>query len=261
MPTSFRSFPAPAAAALGAVVVAVAALAARPATVVGAPANDPNQPPPRTITVSASATVSLVPDVAHVGLGITVTKPTVEAARSEAARIMTAIVTAVKKHGVADRDIRTGAISLSPQYASECAPEPGTTGCASPGRIVGYTMSEQVDVTVRNLDVAGLVVDDATAAGATNVAGIWFGVDDPDRAQSDARVEAIRKARGEAETMAAAAGTSLGAVVSITDAPIAVPYPYPFGGGQAAPSDRAVTPVQPGTQDVQATVTVVYSLG
>lgn len=258
MSTSLRTL---GAGVLGALVVAVAALSVRPAPALGAPVNGSTEPTPRTITVSASSTVTLVPDVAHVGLGISVTKPTVEAARSEAARVMAAIIAAAKKHGVADRDIRTTGINLAPQYASDCTYQPASSVCAKPTGIVGYAMNEQVDVTVRDLDVVGVVVDDATAAGATNVSGIWFAVDDPDRAESDARVAAIRAAHDEAQAMATAAGVSLGQVMSISETPAPVPVPYFASGGAAAPADKATTPVQPGSQDVQATVTVVYELG
>ncbi len=252
-----------AAAGLAAFAVAAATFALRPAPALGAPtadpANDPSQPPPRTITVSASSHVTLVPDVAHVGLGVSVTKPTVEAARAEAARIMNAIIAAAKDKGVAERDIRTTSIDLSPQYAPECMYAPDGSACAKPNRITGYTMTEQLDVTVRNLDVAGPIVDAATAAGATDVNGISFVVDDPDRATTDAQVAAIAAARAKATRMAEAAGVTLGRVLSISETPVAIPYPLPYAGGAATSRDVA-TPVQPGTQDVTATVTVVFEI-
>ncbi|HET7026957.1 MAG TPA: SIMPL domain-containing protein [Candidatus Limnocylindrales bacterium] len=248
-----------AAAAGGALIVAIVALTIRPAPVLGAPVTGTSDAPARTITVSANGSVTLVPDVAHVGLGISATKPTVEAARAEAARIMSAIVAAAKAKGVAERDIRTTGISLSPQYAPECGYVPTSSVCPKAASIVGYVMSEQVDVTIRDLDAAGGVIDAATAAGATNVNGISFQVDDPAKAEADARVAAIGAARAKAEAMARAAGVSIGAVVSITESSPSVPYPYPYAAG-GAKADVA-TPVQPGTQDVQASVTVVYAIG
>jgi uncharacterized protein len=243
--------------AAGALAVAVTLLVLRPAPALGAPTTGGTEPPPRTITVSSSGRITLVPDVAHVGLGISVTRPTVEAARAEAARVMTAIIAAAKAKGVAERDIRTSGISLSPQYASDCSP---SSGCAKPGTIVGYAMSEQVDVTVHDLDVVGGVIDGATAAGATNVNGVSFEVDDPARAETDARVAAITAAREKADAMARAAGVSLGQVVSVSETSVS-PYPYPFAAAQGARSDAAATPVQPGTQDVAASVTVVFAIG
>jgi len=255
MNTSVRALGAAGAAAL---LVAAAALSLPGGRAAAAPTAPPDgSTPARTITVSASSHVTLVPDTAHVSLGISVTKPTVEAARAEAAKVMNAIVGAAKSKGIAERDIRTTGISLSPQL-DPCTY--GPSACAKPGTIVGYAMSEQVDVTVHDLDVAGAVIDAATAAGATNVNGITFVVDDPDAAANRARVAAIGKAHDEADAMARAAGVSLGRVVSITESPTAVPIPYAYPGAASGARDVA-SPVQPGTQDVDASVTVVYEIG
>jgi uncharacterized protein len=232
--------------ALGAFIVAVAALSARPGPVAGVPATDPA---PQTITVSASGTVTLVPDVARVYLGVTVAKPTVKAARDAGAKAMTAIIAALKGLGIADADITTTNLSLYPQYGTGSAP-----------KVVGYQISEQIRVTVRDLDKAGDVVDAATAKGATDVNGISFEVSDPAKAQNDARAAAVTAARASAQAMAAAGNVTLGAVVSITDGTPVQPIFYGYG---AAGRDAAAvaTPVQPGTQDLSATVTVVFDIG
>jgi len=232
---------------LGALIVAVAALSVRSGPVAGAP-NDTSTTPAHTITVSGTGKVTVVPDVARVNLGVTLSKSTVKAARDGAATSMTAIIAALKALGIADADIQTSGLNLSPQYA---------TGSST--RIVGYTISEQLQVTVRDLDKAGDVVDTATAKGATDVNGIWFEISDPARAQNDARAAAVTAARSSAQALAGAANVSLGSVISISDAtPTFVGY-YPNVGARdtAAP---AATPVQPGTQDVTATVTVIYAI-
>ena len=228
--------------ALGALVVAVAALAVRPAAAVGAPIDGETL---HTITVSASGSVSLVPDVARVGVGVTVTKPTVKATRDAAGSAMNAIIAGLKALGIDEKDIRTTSIDLSPQYAS-----------GSSTKIVGYRMSEQLEITVRDLDKAGDVVDTATAKGATDVNGLWFEVSDPDASRDQARAAAIATARTSAEAMASAAGVSLWSVVSIVESSISYPMPYAYG----APVRDLATPVEPGTQDVQATVTVVFEI-
>ena len=232
--------------ALGALVVAVAALAVRPSPVVGAPTIG-DQPVLHTITVSGTGAVTLVPDVARVNLGVTVTKPTVKAARDAAGTAMNAIIASLKAMGIDEKDIKTSGIDLSPQYAN-----------GSSTKIVGYQMSEQLQVTVRDLDKAGDVVDTATAKGATNVNGLWFEVSDPAKALDQARADAIAQARTSAQAMAKAAGVTLGTVVSMTDgsAPNPGPY-YPMAGAVRL---DAATPVQPGTQDVQATVTVIFEI-
>jgi Uncharacterized conserved protein len=233
-----------AALALGALVVAIATLAVRPGPVAGAPTADTG-PALHTITVSASGSVTLVPDVARISVGVTVTKPTVKEARAVAGTSMNAIIASLKGLGIDEKDMKTISIDLSPQYNTSSTP-----------KVIGYRMSEQLQVTVRDLDKAGDVVDMATSKGATDVNGLWFEVADPARAMDQARAAAIGQARASASAMASAAGVSLGAVVSITDASTVYPGPY-YG---AAMRDTAGTPVQPGTQDVQATVTVIFEI-
>ena len=231
--------------ALGALIVAVAALAIRPGPAVGAPTTD-GEPALHTITVTGTGSVTRVPDVARVSVGVGVTKSTVKAARDAAGKSMSAIIDAIKALGIDEKDIKTVGIDLSPQYSNTSTP-----------KIVGYRMSEQLQVTVRDLDKAGDVVDTATAKGATEVNGLWFEVGEPAAAQDEARAAAIGQARTSAQKMAAAAGVSLGEVVSVSESMASVPGPYYAG---AAALDAARTPVQPGTQDVQATVTVVFAI-
>jgi uncharacterized protein YggE len=242
MSSTFRTL---GAGAIGALIVAVALLALRPGPVVGAPATE-TTPAQHTITVSGSGKVTIVPDVARITLGVTINKPTVKAVREAGAKAMTDVIAAIKGLGVADADIKTTDISLYPQY-----------GNGSPQKIVGYQMNEQVLVTVRDLDKAGDVVDAATAQGANAVNGISFESGDPVKAQDDARAAAVAAAKVSAQAMAKAGDVSLGGVVSITDASPTSPIWYAPAAG--AMKDLA-TPVQPGTQDLTATVTVVFAI-
>ena len=233
------------AAALGALVVAVAALSVRTGPVAGTP-NTGSEVALHTLSVSGSGKVTVVPDVARVYLGVTLTKATVKEARDAAAGTMTNVLAAIKGLGIADADIQTTGLSLSARYAD-----------GSSTKIVGYAISEQVQVTVRDLDKAGDVIDAATAKGATDVNGISFEIADPAKALDDARAAAIAAARTSALAMASAAHVTLGAVFSISDASAQTPIYY---GAASAPAADLKTPVQPGTQDVSAAVTVVFEL-
>lgn len=232
---------------LGAFIVAVAALSAHAAPAAGALGTNPDPSAVHTISVSASGKVSLTPDVVHVSLGVTMTKPTVKAARAAAATAMTGVISAVKGLGVADADIQTVALNLSPQYAN-----------GSSTKIVGYTLGNQIQITVRDLDKADEVVDMAMAKGATDINGISFDIADPAKALNDARVAAIAQAQASAAAMASAAHVTLGSVVSITDT--SAPSPIYYGAMRSVAADAA-TPIQPGSQDVSATVTVVFAIG
>ena len=234
-----------AALAIGALLIAVVALTIRPAPAVGAPATD-GEPAVHTITVTASGSVTLVPDVARVTVGVTATKSTVKAVRAATSASMSDVIASLKAMGIAERDIRTTSIDLSPQYSTGSTP-----------KITGYRMSQQLQVTVRDLDKAGDVIDTAAAKGANEVNGLWFEVDDPSTAMDEARAAAIARARTSAQAMAAAAGVHLGEVLSIAESSASYPMPYANGAGAR---DIMETPVQPGTQDVQATVTVVFEI-
>ena len=230
--------------ALGALIVAVAALTAQAGPAAAAPVNAGD--PANTITVSASGKVTVVPDVARVNLGVTINKSTVKAARSAAAAAMTNIIAAIKALGVADADIRTVGLNLYPQYAN-----------GSSTKIAGYTISEQLQITIRDLDKAGDVVDAATAKGATDVNGISFELADPEKAMNDARASAVTTARASAQAMASAGQVTLGKVVAITDLSPATPIYY----GAERAFDALATPVKPGTQDVAVSVTVIFAIG
>jgi len=238
-----------AAGGLGALIVAVAAMSAHAGPAAAAPtASDPAT---HTISVSGTGKVTVVPDVARVNLGVTMNQPTVKAARASAAQSMRDIIAAIKALGVADADIQTTGLSLYPQYAN-----------GSTTRIAGYTISEQVQVTIRDLDKAGDVVDAATAKGATDVNGISFELADPAKTMNDARAAAITAARASAQAMASAGNVNLGAIVSMTDASVAQPYPVYFGNAAGAAPDATVkTPVQVGMQDVSVVIQVVFAIG
>ncbi len=232
--------------AIGALIVAAAALSVHNGPVAAAPTS--TDPATHTITVTGTGKTTVVPDVARVTVGYSSTQPSVKAARSTAAAAMTGVIAAIKALGIADADVRTVGLNLYPQYANN-----------APGKIVGYSISEQLQVTVRDLDKVGDVVDVATAKGATDVSGVSFELADPDAAMNQARAAAVAAARASADAMARAGNVSLGAVVAMTDVNVATPYPMMMAAGKAVDGSIA-TPVQPGTQDVTAQVTVVFAI-
>ena len=239
--------------------LAVGVLAAAAASPLLAPhrafaADQTTSPAPHTIAVTGVGTVVTAPDVADLHLGVAFTRPTVKAARADAAAAMTRVLAALKALGIADKDIQTTNVSLQPAY--------DYSANANPPRITGYTLSNGVSVTVRDLDKVGDAIDNALAAGATSFDGVSFRVDDPAKAQQQARTEAVKQARANADTYAAAAGVSITGVASISEAIAQTPYPIYYGAAAGgAPSKDVATPIQPGTSDLTITVSVVYLIG
>jgi len=217
-------------------------------------AADPTSSPEHTVTVSSNGVVSVAPDVADVVIGVMAQKPTVAEAQTAAATSMTAVVAAIKKTGVDDKDIVTVNLSLSPVY------DYNSNG--SNPKLVGYQFANTLRVTVRNIARVAAVVDDSMAAGATAVNGISFRVGDPKAAQGVARGLAMTEARARADALAQAAGVAVKGVASISEAS-SQPTPIYYSGAamDSAKTASVSTPVQTGTTDITIQVTVVYLIG
>lgn len=232
-------------AGLALAVVLGPALAPRNAT-----AQDGTEPD-RTISVAGTGTVTLVPDVADLHVGVVVQRPKVKDARADAAAAMQGVVKALRAAGVAERDIRTTTLSLQPVYDYR------TTG--APPKITGYELRNGVVATVRDLDRLGDAVDGALAGGGSTLDGISFRVDDPSGAEAQARTQAMKAARAKADALASAAGVSIIGVASISEQSSPTPWPVPYAGALRA--DEAATPILPGTSEITVSVSVVYLIG
>ena len=217
-------------------------------------AADPATPPERTLTVSGTGRIVVTPDVADLRLGVSVTRPTVKAARSVAADQMTSVIGALKKLGIDATDIQTTGLSLQPNY--------DYSNNGNPARLTGYTLSNSLAVTVRDLDKLGEAIDDSLGAGATTLDGVAFRVDEPAKAQEQGRADAMKEARAKADTLASSGGVSIRGIASIAETAAPPPYPIYFGAERAAAiaADKA-TPVEVGTNDVTVTVSVAYLIG
>jgi uncharacterized protein len=213
---------------------------------------DPTAPREHTISVSGTGRVIVSPDVADLRLGVSVTRKTVKEARSVAAEQMAKVIAALKKLGIADKDLQTTGLSLQPNYTY---PNGGTPTQS------GYTLSNGVAVTVRDLNKLGDAIDDGLAAGATTLDGVSFRVDDPAKAQDEARKQAMAQAKAKAQTLASGAGVSIKGVASINETSAALPPPIYYGGAQLGAVKDSGTPIQVGTNDVMVTISVEYLIG
>lgn len=198
------------------------------------------------VIVSGTGRFSAAPDTALLVLGVEAQAATLGAAISDAAGRMSAVVARVKSLGVTDTDIATIAYSVDPRMAP---PDPARR--EEPPRIVGYHVSNLVQVTVRKPSDAGPILDAAVAAGANAVRGIRFTLSDPATAQAKARASAVGDALDKARQLAAAAGIKLGPVLSIREGTVSQPVPM----RAMAMSMRAEsTPIEPGQLEVVVTI-------
>jgi uncharacterized protein YggE len=206
-----------------------------------------------TVSVSGHGQVNVPPDTASVTVGIDVIQPTLAEAQEQATAQATAVIEAQKAAGIADEDIQTESFSVN--ILRDNAEN------ADPTQITGFEIVHQLQVTVRDPDKLGNLLDEAVNAGANSIYGVTFYVDDQTEAASEARVEAVEDARTKAEELAAAAGMTLGSVVSITEGTLSpMPPPvYAATGDEMAMAEAAV-PVESGSSIVSVDVSMTFEL-
>ena len=197
-------------------------------------------PAGRSITVNGTGSVTTVPDRATFTFGADARAATAKAAIAQANDSADAIVAALKKDGVAAADLQTSQISLNPQTSDD-----GT-------RVTGYVASSSVTATT-SIASAGPLVDAAVDAGATSVSGPSLSRADTDALYRDALKQAVDDARTKAQALAAGSGLTLGTVRSVVEGGSAMPMPLGIATGAAK--------IEPGTQTVEATVTVTFDAG
>jgi len=209
---------------------------------------------PDRLTVSATATVERAPDRAVLMLAVESEAATAREASQANATNMTRVVDAIRQAGVPANRIRTISLQLNPVYTR---PGPGE----QVPRISGYRASNMVQVTVDSIVRLGSVMDASVAAGANRVTGLNFELRDMDGARVEAIEKAVLMARREAEVAARAAGQRLGAPLEIQiGSGMAPPRPMYSAARMDAETMQMATPVEQGTLEVSATVTMVYRI-
>ena len=193
-----------------AVAIALAAAVAIPAVAAAQQQPQVAVPPVQgtLLTVSAEGKVEGQPDMATINLGVTTEAQTAAAALADNARRMTALTAALRRAGVAERDIQTSNVSVSPQQQYRENEPPLTTG---------YQANNTVTAKVRNIDNTGRVIDAAVAAGGNNVNGVSFSYANPDEQLDAARRNAIAEARRRAEIYASALNLRVTRVVAVQE--------------------------------------------
>jgi hypothetical protein len=203
------------------------------------------------LQVSAHGESHRTPDVAQISAGVVVQNTDANAAMRENANRMSAVVAALKKAGVADRDIQTSRIDLNPQY---------NYNNNQPPTITGYQASNTVNVRLREIAKTGDVLDALVKQGANQINGPTFSVDKPDAAMDEARKDAITHAQERADLYAAATGLRVRRIVSISESgENSAPPPRPMMA--MAKTADAGTPVAAGENTLGVDLNVVYELG
>jgi uncharacterized protein YggE len=174
---------------------------------------------------------------------------------------MEALQKVVKERGVAAKDVQTTNLNVSPQYSQPPRPIPGQPQGEHIPRIVGYQVTNTVQITARNLDKLGALLDAVVRAGANQMHGISFRIDETEKLLDQARVKAMADAKRKAELLAGEAGVVVGEPISIQEGGASPPPrpARPMMMMRAMAAESAV-PVAAGEQELSVTVQVVYEL-
>ena len=196
------------------------------------------------ITVTGTGSVEAVPDMAEFSFGVETQGQTADEALAKNSAAVQKVIDAIKGAGIPAADIQTQQVSVYPRYAND--------GQA----IVGYTATNTVSAKVRDLAKAGAVVDAAIKAGANQVYGPTLSISEQSGLYSEALKKAYADAAAKAKTIAAAAGVSLGRVLNVVEGGGMGPFPV---AEAAAGGDKGV-PIEPGVQEIPASLTVTFAI-
>lgn len=185
---------------------------------------------PTTISVSGTSEVMAIPDVAQFSFSVRAEGETATKAQAVSAKSINTIMDFLTGNGVEEKDIKTEGYNLFPKYHYE--QRPCTVNYCPPGESIqdGFEVSQTITVKVRDTNKAGELLSGVGEAGATDISGLSFSIDDTDNLKQQARREAIIKAKEQAILLADALGVKLGKMVSYYEEDPFMPSPY-YGMG------------------------------
>lgn len=210
-------------------------------------------PPPRIVVIGEGES-AIPPDLALLSLTVMREAKTAREALDAGNAAMAAVIAAMKSAGIADRDLQTGGLQISPRYTYVNKPD-GTQEAT----LVGYQVANTLSVRVRDLGKTGDILDKAVTLGVNQGGNISFANEDASKALTDARKRAVADAVAKARTLSEAAGVTLGRVLEITDQNYASP-PMPITAKAFDSAGAQAVPVEAGENAYRVQVTMTFEL-
>ncbi|MCB1387326.1 MAG: SIMPL domain-containing protein [Nitratireductor sp.] len=210
------------------------------------------------INVTGEASINVAPDLAMIDLGVVREADTARQALSDDNAAMAEVIAAMKEAGIEDRDLQTSGFSIQPKYVYD---PPKSNGPQKPPRIVGYTVTNNLSVRIRDLARLGEILDRSVSLGVNSGGSISFGNDDPSAEIARARTAAMKDAVDRAKTLVEAAGAKLGPILSINEN-FQTPRPMPMARGKmmAEAMSADVVPVAGGENTYSVTVSASWEI-
>jgi uncharacterized protein len=206
----------------------------------------------RGITVIGQGEAMGQPTQANIAVGVEISAATVREATNQNEAIVAEIMAALAAQGIDEKDIQTSNYNV---WAEQIYGEQGPQG------ISGYRVTNMVNITIRDINQVGAVLQATTEAGANAVHGVYFSVADTAALEAEARTAAITNARARAQSLAELAGVELGEVLMITEV-IGSNYPLPMGSGRfdTAMSESAAPSISPGQLSFTTQIQVTFAI-
>ena len=203
------------------------------------------------LDINATGEVTRVPDVAVISAGVVSRAPTATAALQQTANRMERVLAALKRAGIADRDIQTSNVNLNAEYRYPANQSP---------QLVGYTASNTVTIRFRDIGNSGKILDALVSEGANQINGPSLVVDKPEAALDEARAKAIAVGRARADLYARSLGMRVVRVVAVNESGGSYPVPPPMPMYARAEAAQADTKIMPGEQKLQVTLAMTFEL-
>jgi uncharacterized protein YggE len=205
------------------------------------------------LDITATGEVTSVPDLGVISAGVVTRATTATAALQQNADRMDRVIAALKAAGIADRDIQTSSINLSPEYRYPENQAP---------QLVGYTATNQVTVQFRDIRNSGRVLDALVAQGANQISGPNMTIEHPEAALDEARTKAVAAGRARADLYARALRMQVVRVVSVSESggSYPVPPPMPYAAERMMAARAPDTKIEPGEQKLQVNLSMVFEL-
>ena len=219
----------------------------------------------RSFSVNGEGKITAIPDIAIFSFSVITNGGTdLSSLQEKNTAAANKAIAFVKENGVETKDITTQGYSINPRYQySNCSGQlSGNSNVCPPPEIVGYSVSQTVQVKVRDFKNIGAIMRGVVSAGANTVSGLSFDIDDRTKLENEARAKAIAAAEERAKTIAKAGHFKIGKIISVSDIGISIPMQYrSFGAVSESAMDAKIAPIiEPGSQEVNASISITYSV-
>lgn len=205
------------------------------------------------LDINVTGDATRVPDLAVISAGVVSRSATATGALQDNSARMDKVIAAIKRAGIADRDIQTSSISLNPEYKYVEN---------QPPQLVGYTASNQVTVKFRDIRNSGKVLDALVREGANQINGPTMTIEHPEEALDEARAKAVAAGRARADLYARSLGMRVVRVVSVSESGSYAPPPppMPYAAERIMATGAPATKIEPGEQKLQVSLSMVFEL-